>query len=74
MFIAKLTAFTRKDAEFYVEAEGGKVLSDVSAALNYLICGKGAKKERDIAEDIGTVTILTEKAFLKIMKSNAEKK
>ena len=43
LFTGKLTEFTREDAEAHVEAEGGKVLSGVSAKLNYLVVGEAEK-------------------------------
>ena len=42
LFTGKLTEFTREDAEAHVEVEGGKVLSGVSAKLNYLVVGEDA--------------------------------
>ena len=68
LFTGKLTEFTREDAEAHVEAEGGKVLSGVSAKLNYLVVGVDAGSKLKKAEALGTVTILTEKDFLKLMK------
>ena len=67
LFTGKLTEFTREDAEAHVEAEGGKVLSGVSAKLNYLVVGEDAGSKLTKAEAIGTVTILHEKEFLKMM-------
>jgi hypothetical protein len=67
LFTGKLTEFTREDAEAHVEAEGGKVLSGVSAKLNYLVVGEDAGSKLAKAEALGTVTILHEKDFLKMM-------
>ena len=69
LFTGKLTEFTREDAEAHVEAEGGKVLSGVSAKLNYLVVGEDAGSKLAKAEALGTVTILHEKEFLKMMNS-----
>lgn len=69
LFTGKLTEFTRDDAEAHVEAEGGKVLSGVSAKLNYLVVGEDAGSKLAKAEALGTVTILHEKEFLKMMNS-----
>jgi len=69
LFTGKLTEFTREDAEAHVEAEGGKVLSGVSAKLNYLVVGEDAGSKLAKAKAIGTVTILHEKEFLKMMSS-----
>ena len=73
LFTGKLTEFTREDAEAHVEAEGGKVLSGVSAKLNYLVVGEDAGSKLKKAEALGTVTILHEKEFLKMMSSQKEK-
>ena len=69
LFTGKLTEFTREDAETHVKAEGGKVLSGVSAKLNYLVVGEDAGSKLAKAEALGTVTILHEKEFLKMMSS-----
>lgn len=69
LFTGKLTEFTRENAEAHVEAEGGKVLSGVSAKLNYLVVGEDAGSKLAKAEALGTVTILHEKDFLKMMES-----
>ena len=69
LFTGKLTEFTREDAEAHVEAEGGKVLSGVSAKLNYLVVGEDAGSKLAKAKALGTVTILHEKEFLKMMNS-----
>ena len=69
LFTGKLSEFTREDAEAYVGAEGGKVLSGVSAKLNYLVVGEDAGSKLAKAEALGTVTILLEKEFLKMMNS-----
>ena len=69
LFTGKLTEFTREDAEAHVEAEGGKVLSGVSAKLNYLVVGEDAGSKLKKTEALGTVTILHEKEFLKMMSS-----
>jgi K+-transporting ATPase c subunit len=73
LFTGKLTEFTREDAEAHVEAEGGKVLSGVSAKLNYLVVGEDAGSKLTKAEALGTVTILHEKEFLKMMNSGKPK-
>ncbi len=69
LFTGKLTEFTRDEAETLVEAEGGKVLSGISTKLNYLVVGEDAGSKLKKAEALGTVTIMHEKEFLKMMKS-----
>jgi uncharacterized protein (TIGR02145 family) len=81
LFTGTLTEFTRDEAEALVEANGGKVLSGVTAKLNYLVVGEDAGSKLDKAKKLGTVKILTEKDFLKMVpkgkatvkKPNAEK-
>jgi hypothetical protein len=70
LFTGKITEFKREDAEAHVEAQGGKVLSGVSAKLNYLVVGEDAGNKLAKAEALGTITILDEKVFLKMMKSS----
>jgi uncharacterized protein (TIGR02145 family) len=72
LFTGTLTEFTRDEAEAFVEGNGGKVLSGVSAKLNYLIVGEDAGSKLEKAKKLGTVKILTEKEFLKMVpKGNA---
>ena len=67
LFTGTLTEFTRDEAEALVETNGGKVLSGVSAKLNYLVVGEDAGSKLDKAKALGTVKILTEKEFLKMV-------
>jgi ribosomal protein L24E len=67
LFTGTLTEFTRDEAEALVDANGGKVLSGVSAKLNYLVVGEDAGSKLEKAKKLGTVKILTEKEFLKIV-------
>ena len=67
LFTGTLTEFTRDEAEALVEANGGKLLSGVSAKLNYLVVGADAGSKLDKAKALGTVKILTEKEFLKMV-------
>ena len=48
LFTGTLAQFTRDEAEALVKANGGKVLSGVSAKLNYLVVGDdaGSKLEK----------------------------
>jgi hypothetical protein len=67
LFTGTLTEFAREEAEANVEAEGGKVLCGVSAKLNYLVVGQDAGSKLEKANALGTVKILTEKEFLKMV-------
>ena len=74
LFTGTLTEFTRDEAEALVEANGGKVLSGVSAKLNYLVVGEDAGSKLAKAKALKTVSIITEKEFLKMVpfkKSNS---
>jgi hypothetical protein len=73
LFTGTLTEFTRDEAEALVEANGGKVLSGVSAKLNYLVVGEDAGSKLAKAKALKTVSIITEKEFLKMVpKGKAE--
>ena len=77
LFTGTLTEFTRDEAEALVEANGGKVLSGVSAKLNYLVVGEDAGSKLTKAKALKIVSIITEKEFLKMVpkgKSVATKK
>jgi hypothetical protein len=67
LFTGTLIEFTRDEAESLVEANGGKVISGVTAKLNFLVVGEDAGSKLDKAEKLGTVKILTEKEFLKMV-------
>ncbi len=67
LFTGTLTEFTRDEAEALVEAYGGKVLSGVSAKLNYLVVGEDAGSKLAKAKALKTVAIITEKEFLKMV-------
>ena len=70
LFTGTLTEFTRDEAEALVDANGGKVLSGVTAKLNYLVVGSDAGSKLDKAKKLGTVKILTEKEFLKLFSKS----
>lgn len=67
LFTGTLIEFTRDEAEALVEANGGKVLSGVSAKLNYLVVGEDAGSKLAKAKALKTVSIITEKEFLKMV-------
>ncbi len=58
----------RSDAETMVEDNGGRVLGSVSAKLNYLVVGEDAGSKLDKAKKLGTVKILSENEFLKMVE------
>ncbi|HZF99400.1 MAG TPA: NAD-dependent DNA ligase LigA, partial [Chitinophagales bacterium] len=59
----------RSDAEETVERLGGKILGSVSAKLNYLVAGEDAGSKLEKARKIGTVEVIDEAAFLKMVES-----
>ena len=68
LFTGKLSLFTREQAEEMVEKHGGRNISAVSKNLNYLVVGEKAGSKLKKAQDIGTITILDEQEFLKMME------
>lgn len=69
LFTGTLDTFKRSDAEALIEAEGGKILSGVSSKLNYLVAGAEAGSKLDKAKRMGTVKILTESEFTRLVES-----
>lgn len=69
LFTGKLSLFTREQAEDMVEKYGGKNISAVSKNLNYLVVGEKAGSKLKKAISIGTVNILTEEEFLKLIEN-----
>ena len=67
LFTGTLSEFTREESEALVIANGGKVLSGVSAKLNYLVVGVDAGSKVAKAKALGTVKILSEKDFMKMV-------
>jgi DNA ligase (NAD+) len=51
------------------EENGGKLLSSVSANLNYLVAGESAGSKLAKAQKIKTVNIISEEDFLKLIQS-----
>ena len=67
LFTGTLSQFKRSDAEAMVEEKGGVIVSGVSSKLNYLVVGADAGSKLEKAKKIGTITILNEDEFLKMM-------
>ena len=67
LFTGKLTQFTRDEAKEMVEENGGKIMSGVSAKLNFLVVGENAGSKLAKAQSLGTVGILTEQEFLAML-------
>lgn len=67
LFTGSLSKFTRDEAKEMVEANGGKLLSGVSPKLNYLVAGESAGSKLKKAQEIGTIQIIDETAFLQMI-------
>lgn len=67
LFTGTLPTLKRNEAEAMAEAKGGKILSGVSAKLNYLVVGENAGSKLDKAKKLGSVNIISEAEFLMLM-------
>lgn len=68
LFTGTLPTLKRSEAEGLVEANGGSILSGVSAKLNYLVVGEDAGSKLEKAKKIPTVSIINEAEFLDMIK------
>jgi len=68
LFTGTLPTLKRSEAEAMAEANGGQILSGVSAKLNYLVVGEDAGSKLDKAKKLNTVKIISEKEFLKLVR------
>lgn len=69
LFTGTLPTLKRSEAEAMAEAKGGKILSTVSAKLNYLVVGDDAGSKLDKAKKLNTIKIINEEAFLKMIRT-----
>lgn len=67
LFTGTLAQLKRSEAEAMAEAKGGSILGGVSSKLNYLVVGEDAGSKLEKAKKLGTVTILTEEEFLRLI-------
>lgn len=67
LFTGTLPTLKRTEAEEMVEQNGGKLLGSVSSKLNYLVAGEEAGSKLEKAKKIGTVRIIAEDEFLKLI-------
>ncbi len=68
LFTGTLSQLKRSDAEAIAEANGGTILSGVSSKLNYLVVGEDAGSKLEKAKKLGTVAVLNEEDFLKMIE------
>lgn len=69
LFTGTLPTLKRSEAEKLVEDNGGNILSGVNNKLQYLVVGEDAGSKLDKAKKIGSIKILTETDFLKLLQS-----
>ncbi len=69
LFTGTLPGLKRSEAEKLAEDNGGKLLSSVSANLNYLVAGESAGSKLAKAQKIKTVKIISEEDFLNLIQS-----
>jgi DNA ligase (NAD+) len=67
LFTGTLPTLKRSDAEVMAEANGGKLVTGVSAKLNYLVVGEDAGSKLDKAKKLNTVKIISEAEFLQMI-------
>jgi DNA ligase (NAD+) len=67
LFTGTLAHLKRSDAEAMVEKNGGKIIGGVSSKLNYLVVGEDAGSKLEKAKKLGTIKIITEEEFLKML-------
>lgn len=68
LFTGTLPTLKRSEAEAMAEELGGKILSGVSAKLNYLVVGDDAGSKLEKAKKINTIKILSEAEFLEMVR------
>lgn len=68
LFTGTLSHFKRSDAETMVEEKGGAIVTGVSSKLNFLVVGSDAGSKLEKAKKLGTVNILSEEDFLKLIE------
>jgi DNA ligase (NAD+) len=70
LFTGTLSKLKRSEAEEMAEQHGGKIVSGVSAKLNYLVVGEDAGSKLEKAKKINTVKIITEDEFISLINAN----
>src|SRR5437762_2821482 len=68
LFTGTLPTLKRSDAEAMAEANGGQILTGVTAKHHYHIVGEDAGSKLDKAKRLNTVKIISEEEFLKLIK------
>ena len=67
MFTGKLNNISRAEAKSLIESNGGKIVSNVTKKLDYLVIGeKPTNKKVELAKKIG-INIITQKEWFKLL-------
>ncbi len=67
LFTGSLPTLKRNEAEAMAEAQGGVIVSGVSAKLNYLVVGEDAGSKLEKAKKINTIKIISENEFITLI-------
>ncbi len=67
LFTGSLQTMSRKEAQARAEAAGAKNISAVSSNLDILVVGENAGSKLKKARELGTVAVMTEEEFLKLL-------
>lgn len=71
LFTGTLMVMGRKEAQEKAEMAGAKNISAVSSNLDFLVVGEKAGSKRKKAEEIPSITILTENEFIALLNSES---
>jgi DNA ligase (NAD+) len=69
LFTGTLPTLKRNEAEAMAEAQGGVIVSGVSAKLNYLVVGEDAGSKLEKAKKINTIKIISENEFIHLIST-----
>jgi len=69
LFTGTLAKYKRSEVEAMAEAQGGIIVSCVSAKLNYLVVGTDAGSKLEKAKKINTIKIISEDEFLSLVEA-----
>ena len=67
LFTGTLSKLKRSEVEEMVRANGGQILSGVSAKLNYLVAGEEAGSKLEKAKKIPSIHVINEQDFIKLL-------
>jgi DNA ligase (NAD+) len=71
LITGSLDHYGRKELEAIIMSNGGKILSGVSKALDYLIVGQKPGSKLAKAEKLGSVRIITEAELLDLLEQGS---